>query len=140
MLLIECPWCGFRAETEFSYGGEAGIVRPADPDALSDAEWADYLFYRRNPRGAHRELWNHAAGCRRWFGVERDTVTYRIERSYTLNDADPAGRAPGSESGTEAHRRSRVESPAGDGDTARVRSGADAKDDSTANAGAGEQQ
>ena len=44
MLLIECPWCGPRAETEFSYGGEAGIVRPADPDTLSDAEWADYLF------------------------------------------------------------------------------------------------
>ena len=53
MLLIECPWCGERAETEFSYGGEAGIVRPKDPDALSDEEWADYLFNRKNPRGAH---------------------------------------------------------------------------------------
>ena len=92
MLLIECPWCGPRAETEFSYGGEAGIVRPPDPDALSDAEWADYLFFRANPRGAHRELWNHAHGCRRWFGVERDTVTYRMERSYTLDGpgSDPA--------------------------------------------------
>ena len=88
MLLIECPWCGPRAETEFSYGGEAGIVRPADPDALSDAEWADYLFFRANPRGAHRELWNHSAGCRRWFGIERDTVTYRIERSFRLNPVD----------------------------------------------------
>ena len=85
MLLIECPWCGTRAETEFSYGGEAGIVRPPDPDALSDEEWADYLFFRANPRGAHRELWNHAQGCRRWFGVERDTVTYRIVRSYVLS-------------------------------------------------------
>jgi sarcosine oxidase subunit delta len=28
MLLIECPWCGERAETEFSYGGEAGIELP----------------------------------------------------------------------------------------------------------------
>jgi len=27
VLLIECPWCGPRAETEFSYGGEAGIER-----------------------------------------------------------------------------------------------------------------
>ena len=88
MLLIECPWCGPRAETEFGYGGEAGIVRPADPDALSDAEWADYLFYRSNPSGAHRELWNHAQGCRRWFGVERDTVTYRIERSFKLRGAE----------------------------------------------------
>ena len=94
MLLIECPWCGPRAETEFSYGGEAGITRPEDPYALSDAEWADYLFFRRNPRGAHRELWNHAQGCRRWFGVERDTVSYRIERSYRLSGARgsrPAG-------------------------------------------------
>ncbi|NIN39539.1 MAG: sarcosine oxidase subunit delta, partial [Gammaproteobacteria bacterium] len=42
---------------------------------------------RSNPRGAHRELWNHAQGCRRWFGVERDTVTYRISGSYRLSDA-----------------------------------------------------
>ena len=36
MLLITCPHCGPRAETEFRNGGEAGIVRPADPAALSD--------------------------------------------------------------------------------------------------------
>ena len=104
MFLIECPWCGSRAETEFSYGGEAGIVRPADPDALSDTEWADYLFYRKNPRGAHRELWNHAQGCRRWFGVERDTVTYRIERSYTLSRTENSPVTPSdatSEAGTQ---------------------------------------
>lgn len=86
MLLIPCPWCGNRAETEFSCGGEAGIRRPLDPDALSDAEWSDYLFNRRNTRGAHKELWNHAQGCRRWFEVERDTVSYKIERSYKLSD------------------------------------------------------
>lgn len=84
MLLIRCPYCGERAETEFSYGGEAGIRRPADPDALTDAEWADYLFYRKNPRGAHEELWNHAQGCRRWFRVERDTVSYVIRESREL--------------------------------------------------------
>jgi sarcosine oxidase subunit delta len=90
VLLIECPWCGERAETEFSYGGEAGIVRPADPYALSDAEWCDYLFNRTNPCGAYKEHWNHAQGCRRWFGVERDTVTYKIAGSYKLA-ADSAG-------------------------------------------------
>ena len=51
---------------------------------LSDAEWADYLFMRRNPRGMHEELWNHSQGCRRWFGVERDTVTYKIAGSFEL--------------------------------------------------------
>ena len=86
MLLIECPWCGKRAETEFSYGGEAGISRPQDPYALSDAEWADYLYARNNHHGPHRELWNHAQGCRRWFELERDTVSYRIEGSYRLGE------------------------------------------------------
>ena len=43
MLQIKCPWCGPRDQTEFSYGGEAHIVRPGDPYALSDEDWADYL-------------------------------------------------------------------------------------------------
>ena len=72
MLLIRCPWCGDRAESEFSCGGEAGISRPLEPNALNDADWSDYLFNRTNTRGAHKELWNHAAGCRRWFEAERD--------------------------------------------------------------------
>jgi sarcosine oxidase subunit delta len=84
MLLIKCPFCGERTETEFSYGGEAGISRPLEPNTLSDEEWADYLFMRTNPKGAHKELWNHSQGCRRWFGVARDTVSYEIAFSYEL--------------------------------------------------------
>ena len=76
MLLIDCPWCGQRDETEFAYGGEAGRTRPVDPMALSDEAWADFLFARDNPKGALRERWNHAAGCRRWFTVARNTVTH----------------------------------------------------------------
>jgi sarcosine oxidase subunit delta len=88
VFLIPCPYCGERAETEFSYGGEAGISRPLDPTALSDAEWADYLFMRSNPKGPHKELWNHSQGCRRWFGVARDTLTYEIDTSFDLQ-SDP---------------------------------------------------
>jgi sarcosine oxidase subunit delta len=84
MFLIHCPWCGDRAETEFSYGGEGGISRPLEPDALTDEAWADYLFMRSNPRGPYDELWNHAQGCRRWFGARRDTVTYKIAATYEL--------------------------------------------------------
>jgi sarcosine oxidase subunit delta len=51
---------------------------------LSDAEWADYLFNRKNPMGAHKELWNHAQGCRRWFEAERDTVSYVIAETREL--------------------------------------------------------
>ena len=28
MILIPCPYCGPRAQTEFSYGGDASVVRP----------------------------------------------------------------------------------------------------------------
>jgi sarcosine oxidase, subunit delta len=85
MLLITCPWCGPRAESEFSCGGEADIARPMNPEALTDKEWGDYLFMRRNPRGRRREQWHHSFGCRRWFVAERDTVTYRFY------GADPDG-------------------------------------------------
>jgi heterotetrameric sarcosine oxidase delta subunit len=78
MLEIRCPWCGERDEVEFSYGGEADVAYPADPAALSDEEWAQFLFFRANPRGAFAERWVHTHGCRRWFDVVRDTVTNEI--------------------------------------------------------------
>jgi len=89
MLLIPCPWCGERDEEEFSYGGEAHIARPDDPDALDDAEWADYLFMRQNTKGSHLERWNHAHGCRRWFNARRDTVTHRFTAVYRIGETPP---------------------------------------------------
>ena len=94
MLLIDCPYCGPRDESEFSCGGEAHIVRPPAPDALDDAAWAEYLFMRTNPKGWHREQWCHSAGCRRWFNVQRDTVTHVIEAVYLMGEAPPGGRTP----------------------------------------------
>ena len=91
MLLIECPWCGKRDESEFSYAGEAHIARPLETEKLSDEAWADYLFMRKNPKGLHREQWLHAAGCRRYFNVERDTATYKISGSYKIGKELPAG-------------------------------------------------
>jgi sarcosine oxidase subunit delta len=85
MLLIECPWCGPRAETEFSCGGEADIARPLDTETLTDKEWGDYLFMRKNTRGVHHEQWMHAQGCRRWFKVQRDTVSYEIQAYQTFD-------------------------------------------------------
>ena len=73
MLLIACPWCGEREEPEFGYGGQAHVAYPADPAVLDDAEWAQYLFFRDNPKGPLAERWVHSAGCRRWFTVLRDT-------------------------------------------------------------------
>ena len=91
MLLIACPWCGPRAQEEFACRGEAHIARPEVPDRLSDAEWADYLFMRANPKGVIAERWAHSQGCRRWFNLLRDTVSHRIIASYKMGDAPPGG-------------------------------------------------
>jgi heterotetrameric sarcosine oxidase delta subunit len=81
MLLIPCPWCGNRAEPEFSYGGEPAI-RPTPAADVSDAAWANYLFQRNNEKGPHREVWCHSGGCGQWFLMQRDTVTHAVLASH----------------------------------------------------------
>lgn len=89
MQLIECPWCGPREEIEYSYGGAAHVPYPQDPSALTDEEWARYLFFRDNPRGPFAERWVHTAGCRRWFNAVRDTVSYRFLAVYRPDQPKP---------------------------------------------------
>ncbi|MYA16736.1 MAG: sarcosine oxidase subunit delta [Gammaproteobacteria bacterium] len=92
MLRIRCPYCQeARSEEEFSHAGEAHIPRPANPDASSDARWGEYLHLRRNPRGPHREMWVHTAGCRRYFNVQRDTVSYEILATYAMGELPADG-------------------------------------------------
>jgi sarcosine oxidase, subunit delta len=79
MLLISCPHCGPRPEIEFRCGGEAHIERPRDPSQLDDAQWAQFLFFRTNPKGRHAERWLHIHGCQRWFNAVRDTVSDRFQ-------------------------------------------------------------
>lgn len=67
---IPCPNCGPRSLAEFSYGGTALDRPPATADG-----WDDFVYRRDNPAGPVRELWFHAAGCRSWFVVTRDTRT-----------------------------------------------------------------
>ncbi|MBO0827637.1 MAG: sarcosine oxidase subunit delta [Streptosporangiales bacterium] len=87
MLYIPCPWCGPRDETEFRYGGEAGVAYPADPDAVDDAAWSEYLFVRSNPKGWFEERWVHTSGCRRWFTVRRHTVSYEIRDPRPIGES-----------------------------------------------------
>ncbi len=89
MLLIPCPYCGPRSEEEFSYGNEAHIARPKQPDKLNDAQWAEFVFMRSNTKGVFLERWMHAQGCRRWFNVARDTVSYDILAVYEMGAPPP---------------------------------------------------
>ena len=94
MLLITCPWCGPRDDIEFRCGGQSHISRPEPhdqvSDPVSDPVWADYLYFRDNPRGLLRERWHHAFGCRRWFNVVRSTVTHEILATYRMGEPGPA--------------------------------------------------
>ena len=84
MLQINCPFCGLRDETEFVFGGEANIVRPPAPEAVSDRAWSDYLYHRKNPKGLYDERWQHRFGCRQWFVLTRHTVSHEIHAERTM--------------------------------------------------------
>ena len=67
---------------------ECERVAILDADVVfSDAEWADYLFYRNNLMGPHRERWLHSFGCRQWFIAERYTVTHEISGVFRMDEA-----------------------------------------------------
>ena len=75
---IACPFCGERDGEEFAILGSASPKRPdpGAPDALS--QFNAHVHLRENPAGAHAEHWYHAAGCRRWLIVTRDTRNHDI--------------------------------------------------------------
>jgi methylglutamate dehydrogenase subunit B len=82
---LPCPCCGERDLQEFTYLGDATLVRP--PGDATVEEFAEYVYLRDNPAGPHRELWYHAAGCRAWLVVTRDTRTHAIEGVELARDA-----------------------------------------------------
>lgn len=107
MLRITCPFCGERDELEFGCGGEAHIARPLAENSITDSEFAEYLFLRDNPKGVFLERWYHAAGCRRWFNMARDTVSHEIIEVYAM------GETPKTEAAIAAYKASwRRQSPA----------------------------
>jgi methylglutamate dehydrogenase subunit B len=73
-----CPYCGERDSDEFVTRG--GVVGPrpdsGTPDALE--RFHDYVHLRPNPAGTSVEYWYHAAGCRSWLRVRRNTVTHAV--------------------------------------------------------------
>jgi sarcosine oxidase, subunit delta len=72
MQIFPCPFCGPRDEIEFHYVGEPK-ARPEPAAEVSDAEWADYLWFNANPKGAAREIWLHLT-CMQMFTMTRDTA------------------------------------------------------------------
>lgn len=78
-MLIPHPLLGLRDAEEFTYLGDATLLDRPDPASpTAEAEFCDYVFFRDNPAGLHRELWFHEQGDRSWLVVTRNTVTHEI--------------------------------------------------------------
>ena len=76
-MIINCPHCGPREASEYTYVGDATTIRPHH-DNTDMESWVDYVFMRNNPRGIHVEHWHHTSGCRAFLKVTRDTITHEI--------------------------------------------------------------
>jgi sarcosine oxidase subunit delta len=81
MMLIACPHCGPRAQSEFIY------ERTVDSVVLLNApvdEAMAKLFTRNNPRGVDDEIWRHTYGCRAWMVLTRHRVTNEISECRAI--------------------------------------------------------
>ena len=76
MIRINCPFCGERDHSEFSYGGDASVKFP--PLDAPAEQWLEAVFQRENIDGVQFETWQHLQGCRMWIVVERDTTNHEI--------------------------------------------------------------
>ena len=85
--------------------GEA--TRRPDPGTAAIEAWRAYLYMRSNPAGWTTENWFHRAGCRRYFTVERHTVTNAVRAArrpdaQTRDEAGPESLSAGTERGPDA--------------------------------------
>jgi heterotetrameric sarcosine oxidase delta subunit len=83
---IPCPCCGDRDAREFSYLGDASPRRPDADGADSQHAFFEHVYLRDNPAGPFDEYWYHAAGCRSWLIVTRDTRTHEITSARRAAD------------------------------------------------------
>ena len=75
---IECPFCGERDVSEFTYLGDAAFRRPVPGTTDAADRFYEAVYLRDNPAGPHEELWYHASGCLSWLRVTRDTRSHAI--------------------------------------------------------------
>jgi len=77
-LLVTCPTCGPREVVELRCAGEVTRRPKASP---SVRELNEYIYFRENRAGVHREWW-FCRACEDWFLAERDTVTNEVHRTW----------------------------------------------------------
>mgnify|MGYP002878922112 CR=1 FL=1 len=81
MYQIDCPHCGPRAQSEFTFDRPVEAIVPPDA-AAADALQA--LYTRTNPMGVDDEVWRHTYGCLAWLVLTRDRVSHAIHAVRAL--------------------------------------------------------
>jgi sarcosine oxidase subunit delta len=77
--MMNCPLNGLRNISEFVYGGQVKAM--PDHRSVSDADWADYVFFEDTAIGVVREWWQHAPSSY-WFIAERHNGSDEILRTF----------------------------------------------------------
>ncbi|MEP6970679.1 MAG: sarcosine oxidase subunit delta [Betaproteobacteria bacterium] len=75
MQLFNCPFCGPRDQSEFTYLREAAPIPALDAGV---AAWQSFVYERDNPCGAHAEWWQHNHGCRQVLEIVRNTQSHEV--------------------------------------------------------------
>ncbi len=75
MLLIPCPHCGPRDESEFTYGGPYSPMPPLEGGSTAE-DWHRAVHLGSSGTAPLRELWYHDAGCERWVVLRRDPKSH----------------------------------------------------------------
>ncbi len=77
MLLINCPHCGERDQSEFSYGGRYAKY-PALDSTASIEKWHRAIHLHHSSQNLIREYWYHECGCEQWIEIDRDVDSHEM--------------------------------------------------------------
>ena len=77
-MLVTCPNCGPREVEELRCAGE---VTRRPQQAPTVRELNEYVYFRGNVAGVHREWW-FCRACEDWFLAERNTVTNEVSGTW----------------------------------------------------------
>ncbi|WP_120499117.1 sarcosine oxidase subunit delta [Roseovarius sp. EL26] len=81
MLLIPCPHCGPRDQSEFFYGGTHA---PQPALSAKSVKWHEAIHLRAANPEIQAELWYHESGCARWIYLRRDLKTHEFSLEVKL--------------------------------------------------------
>lgn len=91
-MIINHPLLGPRDASEFSYLGDAALMKRPNPKSETAAQdFYEYQYLRENTPGVMRELWYHEQGDRSWLVITRNISTHEIIKVESARDVARRG-------------------------------------------------